>query len=180
MAHLEKVAFGGGCFWCIEAVFLELKGVIGVTPGYAGGKTENPTYEEVSSGKTGHAEVILIEYDSGNISFKTLLDVFFTSHDPTTVNRQGNDYGDQYRSTILHGNEDQKKEAEEGIKKLTDAKKFQNPIVTQIVPLKKFYPAEEYHKNYYAKHPEAGYSSVVIAPKVEKIRKEHPELLREK
>lgn len=180
MSYIEKVAFGGGCFWCTEAVFLELKGVTGVTPGYAGGKTENPTYEEVSSGLTGHAEVILIEYDPEIILFKTLLGVFFMSHDPTTVNRQGNDYGEQYRSIILYEMDTQKKEAEDAIAKLTDAKKFQGPIVTHIVPLEKFYLAEEYHKNYYANHSNEGYSAAIIAPKVEKIRKDHPELLKEK
>ena len=178
MQASEKVAFGGGCFWCTEAVFLELKGVIEITPGYAGGKDPHPTYESVSSGATGHAEVIQIVYDPAIISFSTLLGVFFVSHDPTTLNRQGNDVGTQYRSILLYTTEDQKNEAEGRIKELTESKRFAKPIVTELAPLSNFYPAEEYHKAYYQKHPDEGYSEYVIAPKVEKIRREHPELLR--
>ena len=174
----EKVAFGGGCFWCTETVFLQLKGVSEVTPGYAGGTTENPTYESVSSGRTGSAEAIQIEYDPTIIPFETLLEVFFASHDPTSVNRQGNDVGTQYRSILLYTTTEQKSVAREYIKKLTQSGKYSKPIVTEIVPLTAFYPAEEYHKEYYAKHPEEAYSQVIIAPKVEKIRKERPELLK--
>jgi peptide-methionine (S)-S-oxide reductase len=173
----EKVAFGGGCFWCTEAVFLELKGVVAVTPGYAGGKTENPTYEQVSTGKTGHAEVVLVEYDPQIISFQKLLEVFFESHDPTSLNRQGNDVGTQYRSIVLYSNQSQFQEAKNYIKKLTDSKKYSKPIVTELIPLEKFYPAEEYHQKYFARHPEESYSAYVIKPKVEKVRERFKELL---
>lgn len=178
MKNLEKTAFGGGCFWCTEAVFLQLRGVARVTPGYAGGRTANPNYAQVSSGKTGHAEVILIEYDPKIISFSNLLGVFFASHDPTTINRQGNDAGEQYRSIILYSTDIQKIESEEYITKLVKKNTFQNPIVTQVESLAKFYPAEEYHKNYYALHKDEPYSQAVIAPKMEKIRKEYSELLK--
>ena len=174
----QNVAFGGGCFWCTEAVFLQLKGVISVTSGYAGGTTENPTYEAVSSGRTGHAEVIRVEYDPAVVPFKTLLDVFFMAHNPTTLNQQGADYGTQYRSIILFSTPAQQSEAEEAIRMLTENKKFSSPIVTEIVPLTTFYSAEDYHKNYYAEHQNEGYSQVVIQPKVDKIRREHPELLK--
>ncbi len=175
---IERVAFGGGCFWCTEAVFLILKGVISVTPGYAGGNTENPTYEQVCLGNTGHAEVILIEYDPNVISFEKLIEVFFDSHNPTELNRQGNDVGTQYRSIILYMNEEQKKFAESYIKKLVDSGKYQKPIVTEILPLSKFYPAEEYHKEYYLKHPNEGYPYAVIRPKVEKVKDKYRELLK--
>jgi peptide-methionine (S)-S-oxide reductase len=178
MTALEKVAFGGGCFWCTEAVFLEIKGVCAVTPGYAGGHKENPTYEQVSTGTTGHAEVILIEYDPGVVPFSKLLEVFFASHDPTTLNRQGADVGTQYRSIILYETETQKEEAEQAIKELERKKAYQKPIVTEVVPLKKFYPAEEYHKKYYERHPNEGYSQAVIAPKVGKVREKFKELLK--
>lgn len=166
----EVVAFGGGCFWCTEAVFLSLKGVSSVTPGYAGGDVENPTYEMVSRGNTGHAEVIQIEYDPDIIPFRKLLEVFFASHDPTTLNRQGNDIGSQYRSIILYTNEVQRGEAEKAVFDLTRMKEYGKPVVTEVVPLVKFYPAEEYHKRYYENHPDEGYSMAIIAPKVEKIR----------
>ena len=175
---IEKVAFGGGCFWCTEAVFLILKGVTSVTPGYAGGNTENPTYEQVSSGKTGHAEVILVEYDPEIISFEKLVEVFLDSHNPTELNRQGNDVGTQYRSILLYTTEEQKNIAESYIKKLVDSEKYQKPIVTEIVPLDKFYPAEEYHKDYYAKHPNAGYPMAIIKHKVEKIKEKYRNLLK--
>jgi len=168
---IEKVAFGGGCFWCTEAVFLILKGVASVTPGYAGGNTENPTYEQVSSGKTGHAEVILVEYDPEIISFAKLVEVFFDSHNPTELNRQGNDVGTQYRSILLYATKEQKNIAEAYIKKIPDA-------VTEIVPLDKFYPAEEYHKEYYAKHPNEGYPMAVIKPKVDKIKEKYNKFLK--
>jgi len=174
---MGRVAFGGGCFWCTEAVFLQLKGVITVTSGYAGGKTEVPTYERVSTGTTGHAEVILVEYDPKKINFEKLLEVFFESHDPTGLNRQGNDIGTQYRSIILYTTMEQKNEAEKIIKRLTDSKKYSKPIVTEIASLAKFYPAEEYHKDYYARHPDEGYSQFIIKPKVDKIRKKYQDLL---
>ena len=175
---IQKVAFGGGCFWCTEAVFLILKGVTSVTPGYAGGNTENPTYEQVSSGKTGHAEVILVEYDPEIISFEKLVEVFFDSHNPTELNKQGNDVGTQYRSILLYTTEEQKNIAESYIKKFIDSEKYQKPIVTEIVPFDKFYPAEEYHKEYYSKHPNEGYPMAVIKPKVEKIKNEYRDLLK--
>ena len=174
----ETVAFGGGCFWCTEAVFLQLKGVMSVTSGYAGGTTPNPNYEAVSSGRTGHAEVIRIEYDPAVVPFKTLLDVFFMAHNPTTLNSQGADYGTQYRSIILYSTPAQKSEAENTIRTLTESKKFSAPIVTEVVPLTAFYSAEGYHKNYFREHENEGYSQVVIKPKVEKIRREHPDLLK--
>lgn len=155
-----------------------IKGVVSVTPGYAGGKTENPTYNQVSMGDTGHAEVILVEYDPFIISFKTLLDVFFASHDPTAVNRQGNDAGTQYRSIILYQTDAQANEVTEQIKNLIESKKYPSPIATEIVPLGKFYPAEEYHQQYFAHHPNEGYSQVVIAPKVEKIKNKYHDLLK--
>ncbi len=175
---LQSVAFGGGCFWCTEAVFLELKGVKEVTSGYAGGTVPNPTYEQVSMGNTGHAEVIRIGYDPSVITFAKLLEVFFASHDPTTLNRQGNDVGTQYRSVIFYSNDGQKNEAEKSIYELTRSKKYGKPIVTEIARLKEFYPAEEYHKRYYENHPDAGYSSHVIAPKVEKVREEFKDQLK--
>ncbi len=178
MKKLESVAFGGGCFWCTEAVFLQIKGVEQVTPGYAGGTTENPTYESVSGGNTGHVEVINIEYDPETISFAILLEVFFASHDPTTRNRQGNDVGTQYRSILLYTIEEQRAEAERFIAKLAESGKYKDPIVTKIALLQKFYPAEEYHKNYYIRHPDEAYSELVIAPKIEKIRREHKGLLK--
>lgn len=175
----ESVAFGGGCFWCTEVVFRQLKGVVDVISGYAGGDTANPTYASVSTGKTGHAEVILIEYESAIISFGKLLEVFFDSHDPTALNRQGNDVGTQYRSILLYTFPKQREEAENYIKKLTDSQKYSKQIVTEVVPLEKFYPAEEYHQEYYAKHPDETYSSIVIKPKIEKIREKYPELLKQ-
>ncbi len=179
----EIAVFGGGCFWCTEAVFLQLKGVLSVTPGYAGGPWSGaghtPSYEEVSSGRAGHAEVVKIEYDPDALSFRELLEVFFSAHDPTTVNRQGADVGAQYRSIILYTTDEQKQEAENAIAGLTAAKKFDQPIVTEVRPLGAFYPAEEYHRNYYEKNPDAPYAGAVIAPKVEKIRREHSGLLKE-
>src|SRR5262249_51475168 len=142
--------FGGGCFWCTEAVFDELRGVKSVVSGYAGGAVKNPTYEQVCSGGTGHAEVIRIEFDPDQITFRDLLTVFFATHDPTTLNRQGNDSGTQYRSTVFYANDEQKREAESFIKELEAAKTFANSIVTTLEPLTKFYPAESYHQKYYA------------------------------
>jgi len=176
--NIETVAFGGGCFWCTEAVFLILKGVVSVTPGYAGGSTENPTYEQVSAGKTGHAEVILVEYDPSIITFEKLLEVFFDAHNSTELNKQGNDVGTQYRSILLYSTPAQKITAESYIKKLTDSHKYNNPIVTEIIALDKFYPAEEYHKDYYAKHPNYGYPMYIIKPKVEKIKEKYNNLLK--
>ena len=166
----ELATFGGGCFWCMEAVFERIKGVNAVISGYAGGKTANPTYKQVCSGDTGHAEVIQIEYQPDIITYNQLLEVFWEVHDPTTLNRQGHDSGEQYRSVILYHNEAQKKAAEES-KKIAAAK-FKEPIVTQIVPLEKFYVAEEYHQDYFRKNPHAGYCNIVISPKVQKLEKQ--------
>ncbi len=179
---MEKAVLGGGCFWCLEAFFNELKGVEKVVSGYAGGpsadRLPNPTYELVSMGSTGHAEVVEITFDPGVLSFETLLTIFFAAHDPTTLNRQGNDIGEQYRSIILYENEEQKQRAEKKIQELTEAKKFSDPIVTQVVPLDTFYTAEEYHQNYYKNNPNQPYCSFVISPKMKKLREEFKDLLR--
>ncbi len=169
------VAFGGGCFWCTEAVFGVLRGVVKVTSGYAGGSSPNPTYESVSTGKTGHAEVLQVEYDPREISFHDLLTVFFASHDPTTLNRQGADTGTQYRSIILYTDAGQKDEAEAYIQKL---KGERVAVVTEVVKLEMFFPAEAYHQNYYETHDTQPYSQIVIAPKLEKIQKEFKQLLK--
>jgi peptide-methionine (S)-S-oxide reductase len=160
---------GGGCFWCTEAQFKMLPGVLSVTSGYAGGHTEYPTYEDVCAGDTGHAEVIQIEYDPKVVSYRKIIDTFWDVHDPTTMNRQGADSGTQYRSIILYRDEAEKKAAEESMKAAQP--RFSKPIVTQIVPLKKFYKAELYHQDYYQNNPEQGYCQFVIRPKVEKFEK---------
>jgi peptide-methionine (S)-S-oxide reductase len=170
--------FGGGCFWCVEAVFDELRGVHSVVSGYAGGETNNPTYEQVCSGRTGHAEVTKIEFDPAQISFRDLLTVFFATHDPTTLNRQGNDVGSQYRSAIFYVDEEQKRQAEAFIKELEDAKAFMNPIVTTLEPLNEFYPAENYHQKYYANNPYQPYCQYMIPPKLNKLHKQYKELLK--
>ena len=163
----QIAVFGGGCFWCTEAVFGELQGVISVMPGYAGGTVKDPTYEAVSTGVTGHAEMTKVEYDPDKISYSDLLTVFFATHDPTTLNRQGNDVGTQYRSIILYTTEEQKKEAEDFIKQLDGS----GPkIVTEIKPLSDFYKAEEYHRQYYFKNANAPYCRLVISPKLEKLK----------
>ena len=159
---------GGGCFWCVEAVFEQIKGVKSVVSGYAGGTTENPTYDEVCQGTTGHAEICQIHYDPDVISYETLLEVFWLCHDPTTLNQQGNDIGTQYRSIILYEDESQKKATEAAIAKA--ATKFTDKIVTEVVPLRKFYTAEECHQNYYAKNPDDPYCAVTIPPKLLKIK----------
>jgi peptide-methionine (S)-S-oxide reductase len=166
----EIADFGGGCFWCMEAVFERLPGVISVTSGFAGGTTENPTYEQVCSETTGHAEVTEIVFDPTKISYNQLLNVFWQAHDPTTLNRQGADEGTSYRSIILYRSEKQKLEAEKS--KIAAQQNFRNPIVTEIVPLKKFYPAEDYHQKYYDNNTDAPYCQVVITPKLNKLEKE--------
>jgi len=166
---IEIADFGGGCFWCMEAVFERLPGVISVTSGFAGGTKENPTYQEVCTETTGHAEVTEIEFDPAKISYDKLLEVFWQAHDPTTLNRQGADVGTSYRSIILYRDKKQQLLAEKS--KLEAQKDFRNPIVTQIVPLKKFYKAEDYHQEYYDNNPNQGYCQVVIAPKLEKLEK---------
>jgi peptide-methionine (S)-S-oxide reductase len=165
----EIADFGGGCFWCMEAVFERLPGVISVTSGFAGGTTENPTYQEVCTETTGHAEITEIVFDPAKISYDKLLEIFWQAHDPTTLNRQGADEGTSYRSIILYRDEKQKLEAERS--KLAAQANFKNPIVTEIVPLKKFYKAEDYHQEYYDNNSSAPYCQVVIAPKLEKLEK---------
>ena len=172
---IEKAIFGGGCFWCTEAVFRELKGVQSVVPGYAGGDKKDPSYKDVSSGHTGHAEVIKIEFDPSQISYEDLLTVFFATHDPTTLNRQGADEGTQYRSIILHTTPEQKQQAEEFIKKLNADGP---PVVTELKPFEQFYEAEEYHHDYYKRNPEKAYCQIVINPKLEKLKKRFNELLK--
>lgn len=167
--HTELATVGGGCFWCTEAVFQRLPGVLSITSGYAGGRTENPTYQQICGGDTGHAEVIQIEFDPQKISYQKLLHYFWEAHDPTTLNRQGADSGTQYRSIILYSSEAQKLAAEKS--KLEAQANFKSPIVTEIVPLKKFYKAEAYHQDYYNQNSSAGYCQMVIRPKVEKIEK---------
>lgn len=166
---LEKATLGAGCFWCVEAVFEELDGVKSVVAGYAGGWTKNPTYEEVCSGKTGHAEVAQITFDPGKISFGEILDVFWKSHDPTTLNRQGADVGEQYRSVIFFADEKQKATAEESL--VRAGKGFATPIVTGIEPLREFYEAEDYHQDYFRNNPRAPYCMFVIKPKLEKLHR---------
>ncbi|MCS6796346.1 MAG: peptide-methionine (S)-S-oxide reductase MsrA [Raineya sp.] len=169
--NLEVATLGAGCFWCVEAVFQRIKGVVKVESGYSGGKTENPTYKEVCSGNTGHAEVCQITFDKNQISFTEILEIFFGTHDPTTLNRQGNDVGTQYRSVIFYHNEEQKKIAEKVIQTLTQEKVFSSPIVTEVTPFTKFYKAEDYHQNYYNNNPTQGYCYFVIRPKIEKLQK---------
>ncbi|HMV09811.1 MAG TPA: peptide-methionine (S)-S-oxide reductase MsrA [Cyclobacteriaceae bacterium] len=168
---LQTATFGNGCFWCTEAIFQRLNGVEKVVSGYSGGKVKNPTYKEVCSGLTGHAEVIQITYDPKKISFDELLEVFWKTHDPTTLNRQGADEGTQYRSAVFYHNDDQKRLAEEYKKKLDASGAFDNPIVTEITPFTAFYPAEDYHQNYFNLNGTQPYCSFVIQPKVEKFEK---------
>ena len=168
----EIATLAGGCFWCLEAVFKQVKGVITVIPGYTGGKTINTTYEQVSTGKSGHAEAVQITFDPDVISYPEILDIFFSIHDPTTLNRQGADEGTQYRSAIFYHNEQQATYANTFILHLNREKIWEKGIVTQIVEFEKFYPAEEYHRDYFARHPEQGYCQVVISPKLSKFRKE--------
>jgi peptide-methionine (S)-S-oxide reductase len=174
----QVAVFGGGCFWCTEAVFDELRGVRSVVSGYAGGSAKNPSYEQVCRGLTGHAEVIEIEFDPSQISFRDLLTVFFATHDPTTLNRQGNDVGTQYRSTVLYTNEEQQREAEAFIKELNDSKAFSNRVVTTVEPLGEFYPAEDYHQKYYANNSYQPYCQYMIPPKLNKLHKQFTELLK--
>ena len=175
----ETATLAGGCFWCLEAIFDSLQGVISVSSGFAGGTTVNPTYEEVCTGTTGHAEVVHITFDPGVISFQDLLEVFFNIHDPTTLNRQGPDVGTQYRSAIFYHNEEQRLIAESVIAELEASRAFDMPIVTEVVPFTVFYPAEDYHENYYSLNPNQPYCRTVIAPKVAKFRKRYQDRLKE-
>jgi len=174
----DTATFGAGCFWCVEAVFQNLKGVQSVVSGYAGGTVRNPTYEDVCSGQTGHAEACQIAYDPAVISYPELLEAFWKSHDPTTLNRQGNDVGTQYRSAIFYHNEEQKKLAEHYKKQLDSSGAFDAPIVTQIVPFTNFYKAEDYHQNYFNEHGSQPYCVFVIRPKVEKFKKAFKDKLK--
>jgi peptide-methionine (S)-S-oxide reductase len=174
----ETATLGGGCFWCLEAVYLELKGVERVVSGYAGGPTRNPSYELVCTGTSGHAEVVQITYDPAVISYRELLDVFFTIHDPTTLNGQGPDHGSQYRSVVFYHSPEQKREAEGKVAELTAQRVWDDPVVTQVAPLEAFYPAEDYHQDYFRRNPGQGYCRVIVAPKVAKARKLFLEQLR--
>jgi peptide-methionine (S)-S-oxide reductase len=178
--HAMQIAiFGGGCFWCTEPIFSRLKGVGAVLPGYAGGTTTNPTYDQVCSGSTGHAEVASIEFDSSVISYEQLVDVFMHTHNPTTLNQQGNDRGTQYRSIILTTSTNQQTQAEQVVNTLKEDHVFTNPIITEIKPLVAFYPAEDYHQRYYEKNQDAPYCQVIINPKLAKFRKSYATLIKE-
>ncbi|WP_273842092.1 peptide-methionine (S)-S-oxide reductase MsrA [Rubrobacter calidifluminis] len=174
----EKATLAGGCFWCLEAVFEELRGIEKVESGYSGGHVPNPTYEQVCTGTTGHAEVVQLTYDPGVISYREILEVFFTVHDPTTLNRQGPDVGTQYRSAIFYHDEEQRRTAEEVISEFEEKGVWEDPIVTEVTPFEAFYPAEEYHREYFRNHPDQPYCRVVIAPKVAKFRKQYLERLK--
>jgi peptide-methionine (S)-S-oxide reductase len=174
----ELATLAGGCFWCLEAVYQQLKGVLNVVSGYTGGHATRPTYELVCAGMTGHAEAVQITFDPGVITYRQLLDVFFTIHDPTTLNRQGADVGTQYRSAIFHHDDAQRVMAEQTIADITAARLWDDPIVTEIKPLEMFFPAEEYHRDYFRRNPNQGYCQVVIAPKVAKARTAHLEKLK--
>lgn len=178
-AQRETATFGNGCFWCTEAIFKSLKGVETVESGYSGGKLKNPTYREVCSGLTGHAEVIQITYDPSVISYDELLEVFWQTHDPTTLNRQGADVGTQYRSAVFYHSPEQKEAAEKYKAELNRQKVFDKPIVTEITAFDKFYKAEDYHQNYYANNPNQGYCQIVIVPKLEKFRKVFKDKLKQ-
>ena len=178
-AQRETATLAGGCFWCLEAVFDDLRGVESVVSGYMGGRVPNPSYDAVCSGTTGHAEVVQVTFDPSEVSYRELLDVFFTIHDPTTLNRQGGDVGTQYRSAVFHHSDEQKRVAEEAIRDLEAEAVWENPVVTQVVPAAEFYPAEDYHQEYFARNPRAGYCQVVIAPKVSKFRQKYLSRLKQ-
>ncbi len=178
MAETKLATLGGGCFWCTEAVFVELEGVQKVTSGYAGSPVESPTYEQVCTGRTGHAEVVQVAYDPATIGYEDLLDVFFATHDPTTLNRQGADAGTQYRSVIFTHDDQQREIAESKIRSLNDEHLFPGPIVTQVEPLSRFWPAEDYHQGYFAGHASQPYCQAVINPKLTKLRQKFAARLR--
>ncbi|MDP2709502.1 MAG: peptide-methionine (S)-S-oxide reductase MsrA [bacterium] len=163
----EIAVLGGGCFWCLDAAFRKLAGALSVVSGYAGGRTKNPTYEQVSGGATGHAETVKLEYDAARLTFRELLKFFFKLHDPTALNHQGRGYGEQYRSIILYASREQQAIAEDYIKELALEKVYDDPIVTEVKPLLEFYPAEEYHQDYYSKNPQSAYCQLVISPKLD-------------
>jgi peptide-methionine (S)-S-oxide reductase len=174
----QTATLAGGCFWCLEAVFDDLKGVISVKSGYTGGHMPNPSYKMVCSGETGHAEAVQVTFNPTVISYKELLTIFFTIHDPTTLNRQGNDVGTQYRSAIFYHDEDQRQTVQQVIKEITELGIWDKPIVTEVAPFEKFYIAEDYHQEYYANNPNQGYCRVVIEPKVAKFRKRYQAMLK--
>jgi peptide-methionine (S)-S-oxide reductase len=178
-ASLEVATLAGGCFWCLEAVFREVDGVENVVSGYTDGATVSPTYEQVCSGKTGHAETVQVSFDLSKISYREILEIFFSIHDPTTLNRQGADVGTQYRSAIFYHSEQQKAIAEKLIAEFNKAHLWNKPIVTQVVPLHTFYPAEDYHQGYFSQHPEQGYCQMVISPKVNKFRQQWLKYLKQ-
>jgi peptide-methionine (S)-S-oxide reductase len=179
MSSMNPTAtLGGGCFWCLEAVYQQLEGVTRVVSGYAGGHVENPTYEQVCNKTTGHAEVVQVTFDPTRVSYREILEVFFAIHDPTTKDRQGNDVGPQYRSVIFHHDEEQKRVAEDVIGELTRDEVFDAPIVTQVLPSPRFYPAEDYHQNYFVQNPNQPYCAFVVSPKVAKFRKKFAKRLR--
>ena len=178
MVNYELATLGGGCFWCTEAVFLEIEGVEKVVPGYSGGHVKNPTYKQVVTGTTGHAEVIQVTFDPEIIPYREVLEIFFTMHDPTQLNRQGADIGTQYRSVVFYHSEEQRKTAEAFISEMKETNIFNLPIVTKLEPLEEFYEAEDYHKNYYQRNKNQGYSRFVIAPKLDKVEKKFKERLK--
>jgi peptide-methionine (S)-S-oxide reductase len=177
-AKTELATFGNGCFWCTEAIFQRVKGVVRVESGYSGGPVKNPTYQQVTTGKTGHAEVLRIEYDPKVVSFETLLEVFWNTHDPTTLNRQGADVGPQYRSVIFYHNNEQREKALASKAKTDASGLWKDPIVTEVSPLINYYAAEDYHQNYFNNNPNAGYCNYVIAPKLRKFMQQYPHLLK--
>lgn len=178
-SNTKTAIFGAGCFWCVEAIYQRVTGVKDIESGYAGGHVQDPTYRQVTSGKTGHAEVIKLEYDPSVISFEELLEVFWHTHNPTTLNRQGADVGTQYRSAIFYLNEEQKEVAEKSLKKTDTSNLWEDPIVTEITPLSNYSTAEDYHQNYFNNNSNAGYCSIVIAPKLAKFKKDFPHLLQD-
>jgi peptide-methionine (S)-S-oxide reductase len=178
MTRRETATLGGGCFWCLEAVYVELNGVEKVVSGYAGGEVKNPDYDQVCGGRTGHAEVVQVTFDPDVISFKELMEVFFTIHDPTTLNRQGNDVGTEYRSIILYHDEEQKKAAEQTIEELGAARIWDQRVVTEVVPVVEFYAAENYHQRYFERNPQQPYCQIIVAPKVAKVHQKFMAKLR--
>ncbi len=177
-ASSEVATLAGGCFWCIEAVYQEIDGVESVVSGYTGGSSINPTYELVSTGKSGHAEAVQVTFDPAKISYREILEIFFSAHDPTTLNRQGADVGTQYRSAIFYHSDNQKTISQEVMKELDKARLWERPMVTQVAPISKFYPAEDYHRDYFKKHPEQAYCQAVISPKVNKLRRQWAKRLK--
>jgi peptide-methionine (S)-S-oxide reductase len=178
ITEIQVATFGAGCFWCTEAVFLQVKGVLKVVSGYSGGNIKNPSYREICTGQTGHAEVTEVTYDATQVSFEELLQVFWNTHDPTTLNRQGADTGTQYRSVVFFHTDEQKKLAESYRNQLATAQTFKSPIVTEISPITNFYPAEDYHQNYFELNPNQSYCTYVVRPKVEKFKKEFKQVLK--